>query len=345
MPISPIQTVLTYHVEGDLAAPSREVYEEVAAQVRVADEVGYHAAWFAEHHFHVHRGHLPNPLLFALHLAGRTERIHLGSAVITTALHHPLRLAEDLLTADVLTGGRLSVGLGSGSTATEFAAYGIDEASREAEARHVRFAEGLEVMEQAWAGGPISMQGEYVRVEAPPVLPRAVRPLSEVLWIAANSASQARVAGRRGYGIMLSRERGPGEMDQIVESYHSGRAEARLPPGGRVAASRPVFIGATDEEAFRGAERAVAIMVERQRRERPQYADLPAPADFEDACRRVQFVAGGPERVAAVVRELYDQVPFTALHIQPRWTGLAPEHVKASIRRLHQEVMPMAFGG
>src|SRR5918994_3311128 len=109
-----MQTILTYHIEGDLETPSAAVYDEVAAQVRLADRLGYHGAWFAEHHFHVHRGHLPNPLLLALHLAGRTERVHLGSAVITSALHHPLRLAEDLITIDVLTGGRLSIGLGSG---------------------------------------------------------------------------------------------------------------------------------------------------------------------------------------------------------------------------------------
>jgi alkanesulfonate monooxygenase SsuD/methylene tetrahydromethanopterin reductase-like flavin-dependent oxidoreductase (luciferase family) len=89
----------------------------------------------------------------------------------------------------------------------------------------------------------------------------------------------------------------------------------------------------------------VWIPVARQQRERPQYASLPTPADFEQACGRVQFVAGGPERVAAEVRALYAQVPFTALHIQPRWQGLAPEQVQASIRRLQQEVLPLVFGG
>jgi alkanesulfonate monooxygenase SsuD/methylene tetrahydromethanopterin reductase-like flavin-dependent oxidoreductase (luciferase family) len=341
----PIQTILTYHVEGDADTPSGAVYEDVAAQVQLADRLGYHAAWFAEHHFHVHRGHLPNPLLLALHLAGRTERIHLGSAVITSALHDPLRLAGDLLTADALTGGRLSVGLGSGSSPTEFAAFGVSADDQAPEARHRRFAEGLDVLEQAWGGGPVSVHGCYVSVDAPPLWPRAIRPLRDLLWIAANSEAQAREAGRRGYGVMLSRERDPGSMAALVGAYGAGRAEGGRPArGGRVAASRPVYVGATDAAARQEAGEAVAGMVERQRRERPRFADLPAPESFEEACRRVQFVVGGPEAVAAEVRRLYTQVPFTALHVQPRWQGLAPQHVRASIRRLQREVIPLAFG-
>lgn len=340
-----IQTVLTYHVEDELDTPSGEVFDEIGAQVKLADRVGYHAAWFAEHHFHVHRGHLPTPLLLALHLANQTEHIHLGSAVITTALHHPLRLAEDLLTVDVMTRGRLSIGLGSGSTKSEFAAFGIPEEDQEPEARHTRFAEGLEVLEQAWRGTEISVHGRYVRVEAPPVLPRAIRPLSDLLWIAANSTAQAHVSGRRGYGIMLSRERGPGEMEKIVEAYWTGRAEAGLArEGGRVAGSRPVYVGRTDAEARDEASGAVAEMVARQKRERAQYRDLPPPADFDEACARVQFLVGGADTVAGEVCKLYEQVPFTHLHIQPRWKGLAPERVQTSIQRFQEEVIPAAFG-
>jgi alkanesulfonate monooxygenase SsuD/methylene tetrahydromethanopterin reductase-like flavin-dependent oxidoreductase (luciferase family) len=339
-----IQTVLTYHVEDERETPSRQVFEEVGAQVRLADRLGFHAVWFAEHHFHVHRGHLPNPILLALHLAGQTERIHLGSAVVTSALHHPLRLAEDMLTAEVLTGGRLSIGLGSGSTKSEFSAFGVPEADQEPEARHKRFAEGLEVLEQAWCGGPVSVHGRYVDVESPPVLPHPMRPLSDLLWIAANSTAQAEVSGRRGYGIMLSRERGPGEMEQIVASYWRGREESGLPrAGGRVAASRPVYVGRSDVEARDEAAVAVTEMVARQKRERAQYRDLPPPADFDEACARVQFVVGGPDTVAKEIRELYRQVPFTALHIQPRWKGLPAERVQESLRRFQEEAVPAAL--
>lgn len=338
--------ILTYHVEGERETPSAQVFAEVERQVCLADELGYHAAWFAEHHFHVHRGHLPNPLLYALHLAGKTARIHLGSAVICTGLHHPLRLAEDLITADVLSGGRLSIGLGSGSTAPEFAAFGVSKEDQAAEARHARFAEQLEVLEQAWAGEPIAVHGQYVDVDVPALLPQPIRSLGDLLWIAANSVPQAAVAGRRGYGVMLSRERTLPETQALLQAYREGRAEAELSPdGGRIAASRPMFVGESDAAARRTAERAVEIMVQRQRETRPQYAHLPPPASFEEACERVQFLVGGPETIAAAVDDLYERIRFSALHIQPRWQGLAPEAIEASITRFRRDVVPLLTVG
>ena len=70
--------------------PAQQTFAEVAEQTKLADELGYTIAWFAEHHAHAHRGHLPTPLSFVLHLAGRTRRIQLGAAVVCLNLHHPL---------------------------------------------------------------------------------------------------------------------------------------------------------------------------------------------------------------------------------------------------------------
>src|SRR5688572_4405806 len=100
----------TDHVEGPLERGSREVFDEVADLVRLADELGVRYAWFSEHHDHVHRGHLPTPLLFALHMLTQTKQIELGSAVICLNLHHPLDVAEQIAVADVLSNGRLSIG-------------------------------------------------------------------------------------------------------------------------------------------------------------------------------------------------------------------------------------------
>jgi alkanesulfonate monooxygenase SsuD/methylene tetrahydromethanopterin reductase-like flavin-dependent oxidoreductase (luciferase family) len=345
-PVTPdfaaLDAILTYHVEGEQETPSRQVYDEIERQVRLADRLGYHAAWFAEHHFHVHRGHMPNPVLYALHLAARTEQILLGSAVITVALHHPLRLAEDLLTADVLSGGRLSIGLGSGSTGPEFTAFGVPADAQAAEARHRRFAEYLDVLEQVWSGQAIQVEGEYARVHAPPVLPRAIRPLQDALWIAANSTPQAKLAGERGYGVMLSRERSVSEIEALVAAYREGRRAANAGSPERIAASRALLVAHSRADAEHAAAEAVAIMVQRQRETRARYATLPPPTSFQEACQRVEFVAGSPEDVATNLRALGESVPFTAFHIQPRWQGLAPATVERTIRLFKEAVLPLA---
>src|SRR5205823_14631695 len=85
----------------------------------------YHYAWFAEHHCHIHLGHLPCPLLLALHLVSRTQRVHLGTAVICLNMHDPVDVAEQVAVADHLAGGRISPGFGSGSTPEELDLFGL----------------------------------------------------------------------------------------------------------------------------------------------------------------------------------------------------------------------------
>jgi alkanesulfonate monooxygenase SsuD/methylene tetrahydromethanopterin reductase-like flavin-dependent oxidoreductase (luciferase family) len=107
---------LTDHLEGPREQPSAAIFDEVSDLVRLADQLGVQFAWFSEHHAHAHFGHMPTPLLYALHLAGQTQNIRLGTAIICLNLHHPLDIAEQVAVADILTGGRMAVGFGSGST-------------------------------------------------------------------------------------------------------------------------------------------------------------------------------------------------------------------------------------
>ncbi len=82
-------------------------------QVRLAEEVGYEIAWFAEHHFS-NDGVMPSPLSIIRNMAPQTSRIKLGPAVIVAPLYEPMRLIEDISVADVLCDGRLVLGFGSG---------------------------------------------------------------------------------------------------------------------------------------------------------------------------------------------------------------------------------------
>ena len=108
-----------------------EVFARATEMAQVADRLGFDSIWCAEHHFSTY-GYLSRPLMFAQHLAAHTERIRVGSAVVVLPLHHPLVVAEEIATADVLSGGRLDVGLGRGYQRYEFDRLGhtLDE-SRE----------------------------------------------------------------------------------------------------------------------------------------------------------------------------------------------------------------------
>ena len=125
--MSAVDYAVTYHVEGDRSSPSKAIFDEITRQIELADGLGIEHAWFAEHHGHAHFGHSPHPVAYCLYLAGRTQRIKLGAAVVCVNLHHPVLVGEQIAMLDVLSGGRASVGLGSGSTPAEFALYGVAE--------------------------------------------------------------------------------------------------------------------------------------------------------------------------------------------------------------------------
>jgi alkanesulfonate monooxygenase SsuD/methylene tetrahydromethanopterin reductase-like flavin-dependent oxidoreductase (luciferase family) len=333
---------LTDHLEGSAERPSAGVFEEVADLVRLAAELGVEYAWFAEHHAHLHHGHLPTPLLYALHLAGRTSRIKLGTAIICLNLHHPLDVAEQVAVADALTGGRMAPGFGSGSMPEEVSLFGLEE-TYEAE-RHLRFGNALRSVLEAWGvpGARASGPGEALRTGETPVprariLPQASPDLPRRCWVAVNSVGSARIAGQFGFSMLFSHLRTPAQYREYAEAYrHAGGA-------GLIAANRPVFVGPDDAAAFRIAEPALRTLWRRFQKEGKIAASIPEPASVEGLCAHpVNFVVGGPESVARQLRALHDEVAFDVANVELRWAGLTHEQVCDSCRRLMRDVMPLA---
>lgn len=119
-------------------------YRETLEQIALADELGFDHAWLAELHFFQPFSIMPAPLQVAVAAAQRTRRIRLGTAVVLLPFHHPLRVAEEAASADLLTGGRLDLGVGRGTIAVHFGGFGVDrDESRE------RFEESLAIIRGA----------------------------------------------------------------------------------------------------------------------------------------------------------------------------------------------------
>ena len=126
---------------------SQEIYPRVEV-AQAAEALGFHNVWLAEHHFSTY-GYLSRPALLAAHIAARTTRLRVGTAVIVVPLHHPLVVAEEIATLDLLSGGRLDVGLGRGYQHYEFERFGL-----ELESGRARFEESLDIILKALEGHP-----------------------------------------------------------------------------------------------------------------------------------------------------------------------------------------------
>jgi alkanesulfonate monooxygenase SsuD/methylene tetrahydromethanopterin reductase-like flavin-dependent oxidoreductase (luciferase family) len=162
------------------------VYSGILEQAVLVEQWGFDHIWLTEHHF-VDDGYLPSPMVAAAAIAARTRRIRISTDILILPFHHPLRLAEDWAVLDVLSGGRMELGVGMGYAAHEFRGFGIDRTQRRS-----RTLEGVEVLRRAWSGERFTHRGTHWTFEDVQVWPRPVQPGGPPLWMAAMTAAGAR---------------------------------------------------------------------------------------------------------------------------------------------------------
>ena len=133
------------------------------------EEVGFGGAWVPEHHM-ADDGYMPSPLIALTAMAARTKRIKLGSAIALAPLYNPVRFAEDCAVLDILSGGRLEMGLAIGYRKRETAAFGVDFTKR-----GKLFDEWLQIVTRLWAGEEVSFAGKHFNIAGAKLMPPAPR--------------------------------------------------------------------------------------------------------------------------------------------------------------------------
>src|SRR5438128_10013486 len=148
--------------------------------------------------------------MYALRLASKTRRLRVGTAVIVVPLHHPLVIAEEIATADLLSGGRLDVGLGRG-----YQRYGFERLGHDLGESRARWEEAVDIILLALAGRPFSYDGKYYKIPETTVFPRPVQAPHPPIWVTAQSPESIETTGKRGVrlltsalGVPLQRRRG-----------------------------------------------------------------------------------------------------------------------------------------
>lgn len=225
------------------ATGAAERYRLVAEQARLAERLGFDTVWVAQHHFHADEGGLPSPFVLLAHLAALTSRIRLATGVVTLPLEDVVRVAEDAVVTDLLSGGRLELGLGSGSTPASFRAFGVDPSDR------------TKVYEEGVARLLDALGGEALEDPENHLYPDG-RALLDRIWQATFSASGGTRAGVPGHGLLLSRTqpRPDGRPDLPLQELQQPIVDAYLAalPSGvapRILASRTLVVTDTEAEA------------------------------------------------------------------------------------------------
>jgi putative FMN-dependent luciferase-like monooxygenase len=243
----------------DVSAGER--YRLANEQIVEAEALGFESAWVAQHHFNPDEGGLPAPFVFLAQIAARTSRIRLGTGVVTLPLEDPVRVAEDAAVLDLLSGGRLEVGIGAGGTPSAFPAFGFDHNDRAA-----IFGEKFRLLLDAWRGRTLGGDTNRLYPAAPHLI--------DHVWHGTFSVDGGRRAGAAGDGLMLSRTQPRPQdtphlslaeiQDPIIDAYLSALPAGRAP---RILASRSVFVADDRDDARRFAEHGLARFIDRLRQE------------------------------------------------------------------------------
>ncbi len=226
--------VSLFHPSGD--------FEEVVEAVSCAESVGFHGCFFGEHHGTPGMDR-PQLLVLLAALAARTRSIRLGTSILLSPLYNPVQLAETASMVDVISKGRLVLGLGLGYQAQDFRQFGVPF-----EQRVSRFEEGIEVLRRAWTEERFSYAGKRYQFDDVAVYPRPVQRPHPPIWLAAWSVAGAERAGRLGDAYVTDPIQNLAATKLFASAYRAAAAAAGR--RAEVVLMREMLVAETRDEAL-----------------------------------------------------------------------------------------------
>jgi len=329
----------------------REAFEEAFAQIDAAERWGLDVMWLAELHCDPQRSLLSAPLSIASAVAARTNRIKIGIAVQVLPLCHPLRIAEEGATVDQISGGRLIFGVGRSGLPRTYEDYGISYA----ESRD-RFAEVLDIVEQAWSRPAVSYEGKYYSFRNITVAPKPLQQPLPPIRIAAASPDTYPQVGERGLPIFINARYGSfSEFVPEIKRYREAYMAAGHPGRGQVFLRVPTYVAETEAQARSEAEESLMHFYREQAgrlRDSLSRAGTRAIEGRAERLKRIenltydealtgQVLIGTPDIVTERLRMLQEEIGIDGILAELNCGGLIPhERVMSALRLLCEEVMP-----
>ncbi len=327
-----IFSVADHHPEFDRTP--RQLYAELLDQAELAERLGYGSYWVAEHHFHPY-GIVPAPAVLLSAIAQRTQTLRVGTGVVVCPFHHPIEVAEQYAMLDMLSGGRLNFGTGSGYLAHEYSGFNVDP-----QHKREHFDEALDIVLRAWRGDTITVQSRYHTINEVAINVQPVQQPHPPTWIAVIRPEAAPFVARRGFPL-LGVPYTSGHIEtarDMIQAYHQAyRDSAHDPAQADVTLVWHTYVAETTDLAIREARTALQ-----------QYTDTRLFATskgqkFEDLYDRGLLIIGDPAYCRERIAELRDW-GMTRMLTLSNFGGLAHDKVSQSMQRFADEVIP-AFAG
>jgi alkanesulfonate monooxygenase SsuD/methylene tetrahydromethanopterin reductase-like flavin-dependent oxidoreductase (luciferase family) len=297
-------------------------YREFVERNIEAEALGYCSTFLVEHHF-TGFGQVSATLNLLTWIGARTTTLRLGTAVLVLPWHNPVLLAEQVATLDLLSGGRVDVGIGKGYRYNEFAGFCVPM-----EEADIRFDECLEVITKAWTSDtPWSHRGPYWQYEDVVVEPPTAQKPHPPVWMGAGSPASIKKVAAQGFNLLL------GQFDSLERvSEEIALFKAEVEAQGRtfdpmsVAVARSLYVTRTADEYEQAIETRMAGRRRTQRlARRPNFIDSREVAE-------AGTLYGTPDEISVKLQVLRD---VGAAYVLLNSPGGLP-----SLRRFAQEIMP-----
>jgi len=349
------------------------IFDRVEKMVKVMDDLGYHSFWVAEHHFQ-HEGNevIPNLLLLYVHLAHLTKQLKFGCGFNINPMWHPLRLAEDYATADILTDGRVIFGVGRGYHSREVDTFGVPSTNSDNDANREMFEEQVEIIMKAFNEESFSHQGKHYTL--PPEVPYRGYTLKEITlvprpkhlpvetWQPMVSASQRAMDFMAEHKIQAIIGGGAvtgGPSDDVIQRWADtldkhGYKDVQL--GSRLVLGLPTFIADTEKEAINQSRKYLEedmkmfaplgffraftpeMLDALADPKRAPTAGLPT---MEDTVAAGAWVCGPAEHITEHIMEIQDKFPgLEYMHVGCGRQGTPLDVMIEQLERFGKEVMP-----
>jgi alkanesulfonate monooxygenase SsuD/methylene tetrahydromethanopterin reductase-like flavin-dependent oxidoreductase (luciferase family) len=344
-----------YPHETDPAAfdPTRacQVYDEHLEEWTAAERLGYDAVFLTEHHFTAYNL-LPSPNIMLAALAARTTALRIGAMINVVPFHQPLRLAEECAMLDVLSGGRLEVGVGRGIDYQEVVKLGVDF-----DELRPRLREGMELMLKAWTATQLEHAGQHYRVGRTAIYPRPLQQPHPPVWVAADSPATIEWAATHGFGTAALFVPTEEVAERLPRYMELGRAAGQELTPWHLMLVRNCHVAETDEQAVAEAEPALlhmlllfkdaalppdlALLPDSYAYHREAFRQLQEPPEsFQDLIDAGLVLCGSP---ATVREQLLEQLRATGVRQLALWFAfgnLTHERVTRSMELFAREVLP-----